>query len=126
MNATVRSFPIVDFVDGDRFIAVRSRDLSNPSFNDDSNQNALLYRLNRDGQEIFNSFIQPLDEAGSITTTENGITTKIIDDGKNRSVVLQLLIRDKIATPSHWQQIAQARENLAQRYQIVLEVVIIP
>jgi len=70
--------------------------------------------------------MQPLNENGSISTTENGVTTTIMDNGENRSVVLQLLIRDEIATASHWQQIAQARENLAQRYQIVLEVVIIP
>jgi len=110
----------------DRLIAVRSRDLTSSSFNDPSNPNALLYRINRDAREMHDSFIQPLAENGFVSTTENGITTTIHNDGEDQHLVLQLLIRDNIASPSHWEQIALARENLARNYQITLEVILIP
>lgn len=126
MQATVRSFPIIDFVNHDEWIAVRSRDLASPSFNDEQTPNALFYRLMRDGQEIQDRFLTPLAEDGFISVEEDGVTTRLEAGSESQSVVLQLVIRHQIASPSHWQQIDRARELLQQRYKIDLEVVIIP
>ncbi len=126
LQQTVRSYPIVDFIDNDRLIAVRSRDLANNSFNDPGNPNALLYRLMRDGREIQDRFLDPLAENGEVSVEELGLSTTIQEGVLPPNMVLQLVIRDQIASPSHWTQIAQARERLWETYSITLEVVIIP
>jgi hypothetical protein len=126
MQTTVRSFPIVDFVNTNEWIVIRSRDLANPSFNDEETPNALLYRLMRDGQEIQDRFLTPMEENGFVTAEEQGVTTTLETGIEPQQLVLQLVIRHQIASPSHWQQIARARELLTQRYDIRLEVVIIP
>ncbi len=123
---TIRSYPIIDFIDGSNLIVVRSRDIANPSFNDPENPNALLYRLLRDGREIQTRFITPLIETGQVSTTEEGQTTTIQLGTTPPNITLQLVIRHQIASPAHWEQIARARSELLAKYGIVLEVVIIP
>ena len=125
MQPTVRSFPIVDFINGSELIAIRSRDLSSPSFNNPEHASALLDRLLRDGSEIRSRLLDPLDAEGSISHTEQGETTTISNQ-PNQTVVLQLLIQQQIASPSHWQQIELAQIQLMARYGIQLEVVLIP
>ncbi|MGK0231071.1 MAG: hypothetical protein ACI9US_003748 [Gammaproteobacteria bacterium] len=126
MQTTVRSFPIVDFVNNTEWIVLRSRDLANPSFNDEETPNALFYRLMRDGREIQDRFLAPMEENVFVTAEEQGLTTTLETGIEPQQLVLQLVIRHQIASPSHWQQIARARELLTQRYDIQLEVVIIP
>lgn len=126
MQTTVRSFPIIDFINGNQWIAVRSRDLASPSFNDADTPNALFYRLMRDGREIQDRFLSPLEENGFVTAEEDGVTTTLEAGVDPQNLVLQLVIRHQIASTAHWQQITRARELLAQRYNIELEVVIIP
>ena len=126
MQSTVRSFPIVDFISGDSWIVVRSRDLASPSFNDEQTPNALFYRLMRDGKDIQDRFLTPLSDNGFVTAEEQGVTTTLEVGPNSQNVVLQLIIRDQIASSAHWEQIERARELLSQRYDIHLEVVIIP
>lgn len=126
MQSTVRSFPIVDFVNHPDWIVVRSRDLANPSFNDEETPNALFYRLMRDGREIQDRFLTPMEVNGYVTAEEQGVSTTLEAGLDPHNMILQLVIRHQIASPSHWQQIARARELLLQRHDIQLEVVIIP
>ncbi|MFK8078034.1 MAG: hypothetical protein AB8B84_15715 [Granulosicoccus sp.] len=126
LTPTIRSYPIIDFIDGNNLIVVRSRDIANPSFNDPENPNALLYRLLRDGREIQTRFITPLTENGQVSTTEEGQTTTIQLGANPPNITLQLVIRHHIASPAHWAQIARARAELLSKYGVVLEVVIIP
>lgn len=126
MQTTIRSFPIVDFVGDDQWVVVRSRDLANPSFNSEVTPNALFYRLMRDGREIQDRFLTPLENDGFVSAEEQGVTTTLNAGPEPHNLVLQLVIRHQIASSSHWQQIARARELLTQRYDIQLEVVLIP
>lgn len=126
MQSTVRSFPVVDFVNNQDWIVIRSRDLANPSFNDEETPNALFYRLMRDGREIQDRFLTPMEDNGFVTAAEQGASTTLEAGLDPHNVILQLVIRHQIASPSHWQQIARATELLMQRHDIQLEVVIIP
>jgi hypothetical protein len=125
MVATSHSYPIVDFIDGDELVVIRSRDLASSSFNDIDNPNALYERLMRDGRQIQDNFVVPLKSQGVIATTEQGQVTQIFY-GENQHVTLQLLIRQDMASPAHWAQIDSARTALFAQYGIRLEVVIIP
>ena len=125
MTPTVRSFPIVDFINGNELIVVRSRDLASPSFNDPLSDDALFARLMRDGAEISRLFLEPLREHGSVTATESGQTTTI-ENHDPLNLTLQLVIRHDMASASHWQQIERARAALQVRYGVRLEVVLIP
>ena len=125
MAPTVRSFPIVDFINGNELIVIRSRDLASPSFNDASNPNALLYRLLRDGQAIQSDLLDPLEHTGAITWAEQGQETHL-QWHADQIVTLHLIIRHQFATQSHWQQISEARDTLLTRYGIKLEVVLVP
>lgn len=125
MLLTNRSFPIVDFIDGTELIAVRSRDLSSPSFNNPQDPLALYDRLLRDGSEIESRFLEPLRENGFISHTEQGRTTTI-QDNPAQSMSLHVLVQQGMTSLSHWQQIDRARAELQQRYGISLEIVLLP
>ncbi len=125
MTATVRSFPIVDFINGHELIVVRSRDLGSPSFNAPAQPNALLHRLLRDGRDIQHFFLDPLAAQGFISSSELGNSTRI-ESHPDQTLTLQLLIRQHMASPSHWRQIEQARRQLHATHGIRLKVVIIP
>jgi len=126
LQSTVRSYPIVDFIGDERLVVLRSRDLASPSFNNPAVPNALLHRLMRDGKDIQDNFLTPMNQHGQVTATENGISTTIYSRQVDNNVVLNIVIRDGIASPAHWQQIATAREQLLEKYGVTLEVVIIP
>lgn len=126
MQTTVRSFPIIDFINNDEWIVVRSRDLASPSFNDEQAPNTLFYRLMRDGADIQNRFLTPLADRGVVSAEEQGLTTTLEAGTSPHNIVLQLVIRDNIASSAQWHQIARARNALAQRYNIRLQVVLIP
>lgn len=120
-----RSYPIVDFINGDELIVVRSRDLASPSFNDPDSPEALYQRLLRDGAQIQSGFLEPLQRDGVVTRTEQGRTTHIVQNPAQH-LSLHVLIRQDMASPQHWRQIEQARTELLARYGIRLQVVIIP
>ncbi len=125
MVPTNRSFPVVDFINGNELIVVRSRDLASPTYNNPDSPDALYDRLMRDGQQIQTRALDRLESEGVLSGTENGRTTLITYD-EQQSVVLHLLIRQDMASAAHWQQIENARIALAARYGISLQVVIIP
>lgn len=125
MQATLRTFPIIDFVDASTLYVVHSRDLGNRTFNSASRPNALFNQLMNDGEDIQTRFLDVLEEQGSISASELGQTTTLHAE-QLRPVTLQLVIRDGIASAEHWTQIALAREQLMQRHGVILEVVIIP
>ena len=125
MTATLRTFPVIDFYDDNALYVVHSRDLGNRTFNSTTRPNALLDQLLKDGEQIQTRFIDVVLQDGSVTASELGNSTTISDD-QLRPVTLQLVIRDGMASASHWQQIVEAREILGARYGITLEVVLIP
>lgn len=125
MVATVRSFPVVDFINGDELIVVKSRDLASPSFNSQTQPDALYERLMRDGDIIRSRLLDPLEHNGSLVTHELGQTTRL-DYSPSRHVTLQLVIRYQFADQNQWNQILRAREDLLSRHGIRLEVVRIP
>ena len=125
MIPTNRSFPIVDFINGNQLIVVRSRDLASPTYNNPDSPEALYNRLMRDGRQIQTRALDRLQSDGVLSSTENGRTT-LITHHEQQSVVLHLLIRQNMASSAHWQQIQNASIALAARYGIRLEVIIIP
>ncbi|NND89213.1 MAG: hypothetical protein HKN42_00015 [Granulosicoccus sp.] len=125
MTATIRSFPIIDFIDGSELVVVRSRDLASSSFNDPASPQALYQRLLRDARQVHSGFLEPLATDGFVSASELGRVTRITH-AAGQSVSLHLLIRHGMASTGHWQQIVQARTELAERYGIRLQVVIIP
>lgn len=125
MIPTVRSFPIVDFINGDQMVVVNSRDLASPTFNDPDNPDALLTRLLNDGKDIKRKFTELLAANGQVSVTELGQTTTI-NDGDVGSITLQVIIRDGMASSSHWQQMQQARDELLARCGVELQIVVIP
>ncbi len=125
MIPTNRSYPIVDFIQGNEMIVVRSRDLASPGFNNPEAPDALHERLLRDGAQIQSRFLDPLNRDGVVSRTEQGRTTHIVQDPA-QTVSLHVIIRQDMASPEHWRQIEQARTDLLQQYGIQLQIVIIP
>lgn len=125
MQSTIRTFPVIDFMDDANLYVVHSRDLGNRTFNSPSRPNALLDQLLADGEEIQTRFIDVINNEGSISAEEMGQSTTITSD-QMRPVTLQLVIRDGIASADHWRQIETARVQLQARHGITLEVVVIP
>ena len=121
-TATVRSFPIADFI-GEELRVVRSRDLSLPTY--DAREDGLLERLLRDGEEIEQRLLDPLERAGRLELRELGRTTTLLHD-PDRPVVLELIVRHGLASPDQIRQVARARALLAERHGIVLRVIEIP
>ena len=125
MTPTLRTFPVVDFITDNALYVVHSRDLGSLTFNSPNQADALFNQLLEDGEEIQTRFIDVLQSDGSITASELGNSTTINRD-QLRPIVMQLVIRDGIASASHWQQIENARQVLQDRYNITLEIVVIP
>lgn len=125
MEQTVRSFPIIDFVNDRELISLQSRDLASPTFNDPARPNALLYQLLRDGKTMHQLIYEELKETGAIVVEESGQTTMLQNDPQHR-LSLHLVVRHQMASSAQWVQIEQAREELERRYGIGLEVIVIP
>ncbi len=125
MVPTNRSFPVIDFINGNELIVVRSRDVASATYNNPDSPDALHDRLMRDGLQIQTRLLDRLESEGFLSGTENGQTT-LITHGEQQRVALHLLIRQGMASAAHWQQIANARIALAARYGIDLQVIIIP
>ena len=125
MTPTLRTFPIIDFISDTELIVVNSRDLGSRTYNSETNPTALLDRLLKDGEQIQTRFLDVLERDGSITASELGQSTTINAD-ELKPITMQLVIRDGIASASHWQQIETARQILMARHGVELEVVVIP
>ena len=125
MLSTIRTYPVIDFIDGENLYVVHSRDLGSLSYDPNLQPDALLNSLLADGEDIQQNFLNPINEHGYISAHELGQSTTIFADDVG-SITLQLVIRDGIASPDHWRQIEQARAELLRRYGLVLEVVVIP
>lgn len=125
MTPTLRVFPVVDFIGDNALYVVHSRDLGSSTFNSPNQPDALLEQLLRDGQDIQTRFVDMVTINGSISATELGNSTTITSD-QLKPIVMQLVIRDGLASVSHWRQIESARQALQVRYGITLEVVVIP
>ena len=124
MLATSRSYPVIDFIDAGELVVIRSRDLASATLNDPQKPDALFDSLLQDARLITTRFIEPLRNSGVLSVTEGGRTTQIMDEGQQ--IVMQLLVRQHMASPAHWAQIEAARLQLARDYGFRLEVVIIP
>ena len=121
-DATVRSFPVVDFV-GRELRVVRSRDLSLPSY--DAVPDGLFDRLLRDGDDIVRGLLEPLARDGLVAASESGRTTVVLHRPE-RAVVLELVVRHGIASADQKGQIRRAAAELLARHGIRLRVVEIP
>lgn len=124
MEATVRSFPIVDFIDESQIHIAHSRDLTSDTYSP-GNENPLYDSLIQDGAEIVSVFLDPLQDAGFLSVNELGENTTIRLDQFD-TVVLNLVIRFDIASPHQIVQIQQARQDLLEQYGIYLRVIEIP
>ena len=124
-EATVNSFPIVDFITPDEWLVIKSRDLTSPFYNDPDDPDALYEMLMDDGQAIEAQLLAPLSETGYLEVSENGQTTRLTrDDAGN--VVLEVVIQYGMATPAHREQIERAAAELQALYGIELRVIEIP
>ncbi len=124
-QATVRSFPIVDFLLNGEAIVVKSRDLTNATYNNPANPDAIYNRLIRDGSEIENKLLLPMDENGSISVTEHGTSTTLYPNDVN-AIVLELVIQAGMVSTVQFASIERARSDLLKRWGIVLRVIEIP
>ena len=124
---TVPGFPVVDFVGADELVVVRSRDLASPTY-DDPVRDALFDRLMRDGLDVERLLLGPLRERGHVEAgAADGVPgIRRIEATPERSVVLELVVRRGMASPSQIDQIERARIELAARHGIELRVVEIP
>ncbi len=125
MESTIRTFPVIDFVNGDELFVVHSRDLGSDTYDPVQHPDALLDALLEDGREVDENFIQPINEQGQLSASELGQSTTIRAEDVG-SITLQLIIRDGMASADHWRQIREAQDQLQQQYGVTLEVVIIP
>ena len=124
-QATVRSFPIVDFLLNGEALVIRSRDLTSASYNNPDNADALYQRLLRDGSEINQLLLQPLMEQETIMVTEQGDSTSLTQ-ADVQVVVLELVIQAGMASAEHIAQMQRAAQELAARWGIVLRIIEIP
>jgi len=124
MEATVRSFPIVDFIGENQLHVAHSRDLTSDTYSL-RNENPLYDSLMQDGAEIMSVFLNPLQDAGFLSVNELGENTTIRSDQFD-SVVLNLVIRFDIASSHQIAQIQRARRDLFELYGIYLRVIEIP
>ena len=124
---TVPGFPVVDFVGADELVVVRSRDLASPTY-DDPVRDALFDRLMRDGRDVERLLLEPLRERGHVAAAAPDDVPGIrrIEATPERTVVLELVVRRGMASPSQIEQIERARAELAARHGIELRVVEIP
>lgn len=124
-QATVRSFPIVDFLLNGEALVIRSRDLTSASYNNPDDADALYQRLLRDGSEINQLLLQPLMEQETIMVTEQGDSTSITQ-ADVQVVVLELVIQAGMASAEHIAQMQRAAQELAARWNIILRIIEIP
>jgi len=123
--STVRSFPIVDFIDGNVAIAVHSKDLNSKTYSSPNYPNGLYKSIVVDGKNAHEKFLEPLQEKGTVSATEKGNTTTI-NNNEIDSLTMELMIRAGVATPDQINQINRARLELLKRWKIKLVVVEIP
>lgn len=120
--ATVRSFPVVDFIGAGEARVIHSRDLASPSY---SNPGDVYNRLMADGREIETVVIDTLNAEGFIEHTEQGQTTRL-EGTPPPDFVLEVVVQHGVASPAQIAEMQQAAEDLARDTGIVLRVIEIP
>lgn len=125
LTPTVRSFPVVDFIDGREVIAVYSKDLNSKSYSSLTNPDGLFKSIMLDADKADTLFLSKLNSEGMVTAKEKGQTTTIYKDQVD-GFRMELIIQAGMATPDHLIQIEKARQALWQDYNIRLQVIQIP
>jgi hypothetical protein len=120
--ATVRSFPIVDFISDGEARVVRSRDLASQTY---TASGALYERLMRDGRDIESGLIMPLREDGAIERTELGATTRL-EAASAVTIVLEVVVQHGMTTSIQLDELRRAASDLASTWGIVLRIIEIP
>ena len=123
--ATVRSFPVVDFIDGREAIAVYTKDLTSKTYNAFNHPNGLYQSIIQDAQKVDDKFLSKLQTAGSVSAKEKGITTTITSSQVD-TLRMEVMIQAGAATPLQLAQIERARVTLLSQWNIKLVTVIIP
>lgn len=121
-EATVRSFPIVDFIGQGEARVVRSRDLASDSYTSDG---AFYDRLMRDGRDVADGLLAPLANDGFIERQEEGRVTRLDADPPIK-VVLEIVVQHGMASQSQIEQMRLAATDLAQQWDIELRIIEIP
>jgi|GEM_PF-3562093 len=125
MTATVRSFPLIDWLDDEQLIVLHSRDLASESLDATRHPTALFDVLLSDGRSIERDIAQRLARDGHILVRD-GVAETRVDALPPRRIVLTLLVRHGMATEQQRTQIRLAREQLRLRHDIELQVIEIP
>ncbi len=121
-QATVRSFPVVDFIGLGEARVVHTRDLASATY---SAPGAVHQRLMSDAREIADDLIAPLAEHGFIERTEQGETTRL-ENSPPPTIVLEMVVQHGIASDPQIDEIRQAASDLASEWGIVLRIIEIP
>ncbi|MEE9334689.1 MAG: hypothetical protein V3U65_11435 [Granulosicoccaceae bacterium] len=123
--STIRSFPVVDFIDGREAVAVSTKDLTSKTYNPIVNPVGLYTSIIQDAQKVNDKFLSKLQTLGSVSATEKGVTTTIASTQID-SLRMELMIQAGVATPTQLEQIERARLILLTKWNIKLITVIIP
>ncbi len=122
---TVRSFPVVDFIDGREAVAVYTKDLTSKTYNPISHPDGLYKSILQDAHNIDDKFLSKLQTLGSVSAKEKGETTTIRQSQVD-TLRMEIMIQAGVATPTQLAQIERARLSLMARWNIKLLVVHIP
>ncbi len=120
--ATVRSFPVVDFIAQGEARVVRSRDLASQSY---AEPGSLYERLMRDGRDIEAGLIIPLSEDGFIERTELGRTTRL-EASDSVTIMLEVIVQHGMINVDQLDDIRRAASDLASTWGIALRIIEIP
>ncbi len=123
--STVRSFPVVDFIDGREAVAVYTKDLTSKAYNPISQPDGLYQSIIQDAQKADDKFLNKLKTQGFVSAKDKGITTTISNTQVD-ALRMEVMIQAGVATPSQLAQIEQARLTLLATSNIKLVTVLIP
>jgi len=119
------SFPIIDFWNNGAVNVVISRDLTATAYDAEARPNALFDQVIRDGENIHENFLTPLEEEGSVSHTELGVTSTVYPEDA-QVVYLDIVVQFGVMTTAQQQQIKRAKDELLDRFGIVVRIVEIP
>ena len=123
--STVRSFPVVDFIDGREAVAVYTKDLTSKTYNPISQPDGLYQSIVQDAQKADDKFLNRLKTQGFVSAKEKGITTTITNIQID-ALRMEVMIQAGVATSAQLAQIEQARLTLLATSNIKLVTVFIP
>jgi len=124
-QATVATFPVIDFISNDHAHVVKSKDLSSKIYTDESSEMPLFESIVADAEDINKRIFEPLDKLQTITATTNGKSTTL-RLGDIKDLTLHITIQAGIATNHQIDQIALAKVELEKRWGFKLKIIEIP